>query len=210
LSVICYMGSQCYLPSDTGECASPWLQPSREASMQFTYHGKIERWVDLRVGPVGYMPRWLTCQAVAHLSNNHLITTPDSDRSSIVLIVTLSCVPVKDCGIVQRRTAARMWTIRTTTSALMTRLSLVLWWPEVMLVLQQATTHDLTALVLATHQREGLPPPTRAALLSMVSRWDHLCLILSHLGMSAVSYAIRRPWHISWKTYDNICCFKCV
>jgi len=44
-SVTCCMGSQWYLPPDTGECAR--LNPSQIGWYRFTYPRGMEGWVDL-------------------------------------------------------------------------------------------------------------------------------------------------------------------
>jgi len=78
-------------------------------------------------------------------------------------------LPVLHTARRQRPTAARTSTIRTMTSALMTRLRLAAVAP-VMRFLRQVTIHDLTVQAPATRPRVAL---TLAALHFMASRFEH-------------------------------------
>jgi len=56
-----------------GSHSVTWHRWAHPAGTRFTYHGRMESWVDLGLG---FIPRWFTRpQTVAHPSSNYLITT---------------------------------------------------------------------------------------------------------------------------------------
>ena len=64
--------TQCYLPPDTGERATPQPEPCRPVPDLPTPEG----WKAELTLVVGYIPRWFTCpQTVTRPSTNHLIAT---------------------------------------------------------------------------------------------------------------------------------------